>query len=75
MLMVETLRNKPEDRVYDSRWCHLNISMIYFYRSHNGPGVDSAANGNEYREKFMRVKVPMRNDDTLPSSCVDGLEV
>jgi hypothetical protein len=55
--MVEILRNKPGGRVLDSRWFHFNISIIYFYHCHNIPGVDSAANGNEYREKFMRVKV------------------
>jgi hypothetical protein len=55
--MFETLRNKPGGCVLDSRWFHLNISLIYFYRCHNSPEVDSAAYGNEYREKFMRVKV------------------
>ena len=29
---------------------------IKFYRSHYGPGVDSASNGNEYQEYFLGVK-------------------
>ena len=29
---------------------------IKFFRSHYGPGVDSASNRNEYQEHFLRVK-------------------
>jgi hypothetical protein len=29
---------------------------IKFFRSHYGPGVDSASNRNEYQEYFMGVK-------------------
>jgi len=29
---------------------------IKSFRSHYGPGVDSAANGNEYEEHFLGVK-------------------
>jgi hypothetical protein len=29
---------------------------IKSFRSHYGPGVDSASNGNEYQEYFLRVK-------------------
>ena len=29
---------------------------IKFFRSHYGPGVDSASNSNEYREYFLGVK-------------------
>ena len=29
---------------------------IKFFRSHYGPGVDSASNRNEYREYFLGVK-------------------
>ena len=29
---------------------------IKFFRSHYGPGVDSASNRNEYQEYFLRVK-------------------
>jgi len=30
---------------------------IKFFRSHYGPGVDSASNRNEYQECFLGVKV------------------
>ena len=30
---------------------------IESFRSHYGPGVDSASNGNEYQEYFLGVKV------------------
>ena len=30
---------------------------IKFFRSHYGPGVDSASNGNEYQGQFLGVKV------------------
>jgi len=29
---------------------------IKFFRSHYGPGVDSASNRNEYQEHFLEVK-------------------
>ena len=29
---------------------------IKFFRSHYGPGVDSASKGNEYQEYFLGVK-------------------
>ena len=46
--LVKTLLYKPEGRGFDSRLCHWNCSLIYFFRPHYGPGVDSAANRNEY---------------------------
>ena len=30
---------------------------IYSFRSHYGPGVDTASNRNEYQEHFLGVKV------------------
>jgi hypothetical protein len=39
--LVEALRYKPEGRGFDS------------FRSHYGPGVDSAPNRNEYQEYFL----------------------
>jgi len=38
------------------------VSLEFFidiksFRSHYGPGVDSASNGNEYQEHFLEVKV------------------
>jgi len=50
------------------------MSMEFFidiksFRSHYGPGVDSASNRNEYQEHFLRVKVAHRVRLTLPPSC------
>ena len=36
----------------DPSWCHWNFSLTYSFRSHYGPGVDSASNRNEYQEYF-----------------------
>ena len=38
------------------------VSLEFFidiksFRSHYGPGVDSASNGNEHQEHFLEVKV------------------
>ena len=53
--MVKALRYKPAGRGFDSRWCHWNFSVTSF-RSHYGPGVDSASNRNEYHVYFLAVK-------------------
>ena len=42
---------------------------IKSFRSHYGPGVDSASNRNEYQEYFLGVKHPVRKADNLPPSC------
>ena len=42
---------------------------IKSFRSHYGPGVDSASNRNEYQEYFLGVKRPVRKADNLPPSC------
>ena len=59
----------------DSRWCHWKFSLTSF-RSHDGPGVDSASNRNEYQEYFLGGKggccVGLT---TLPSSYTDCLEI
>jgi hypothetical protein len=36
-----------------ARW---NFSFTKSFRSHYGPGDDSASNRNEYQEHFLRVK-------------------
>ena len=51
------LRYKPEGRGFDSRRCHWNFSLTQSFRPHYGPGVDSAANRNEYQDYFLGVKV------------------
>ena len=55
--LVEALHYKPEGRGYDSRWCHWNFSLTKSFRSHYGPGVDSACNRNEYQDHFLGVKL------------------
>jgi hypothetical protein len=52
-LLVEALRYKPEDRVFDSRWCHWTFSWTSSFRPHYGPGDDSASKRNEYQEYFL----------------------
>jgi len=42
---------------------------IKSFRSHYGPGVDSASNRYEYQEYFLVVKRPVRKADNLPLSC------
>jgi hypothetical protein len=55
-VMVKKLLYKPVGRRFDSRWCHWNLSVTYSFRSHYGPGVDSASNRNECQVYFMGVK-------------------
>ena len=55
-IVVKALRYKPEGHGFDSRWCHWNVSVTYTFRSHYGPGVDSASNRNEYQVYFLGVK-------------------
>jgi len=54
--VIKALRYKLAGRGFDSRWCHWNFSVTYFFRSHYGPGVDLASNRNEYHLYFLGVK-------------------
>jgi hypothetical protein len=54
--LFEALRYKPEGRGFNSRWCHWNFSLTYFFWSQSVPGVDLASNRNEYQEYFLGVK-------------------
>jgi hypothetical protein len=54
--VVKALRYKPTGRGFDSRWCHWNFSVTKSFRSHYGPGVESASNRNEYQVYFLGVK-------------------
>jgi hypothetical protein len=54
--MVKTLRYKQAGRGFDFRCYHWNFSVIYSFRSHYGPGVDSVSNRNEYQVYFLWVK-------------------
>jgi len=51
--MVEVLCYKSEGRWFDP----IEIfTYMKSFRSHYGPGVDSASNRNEYQEYFLGVK-------------------
>jgi hypothetical protein len=54
--VVKVLSYKSEGRWFDSRRCHWIFPLTRFFRSHYGPGVDSASNRNEYQEYFLGVK-------------------
>ena len=54
--MVKVLCYKSEGRWFDPRKCHWNFSLTQPFRSHYGPGVDSASNRNEHQEDFLEVK-------------------
>jgi len=54
--LVEALCYKPEGHGFDSQWCQRNFSLTYAFRSHYGPGADSASNRYEYQEYFLGVK-------------------
>ena len=55
-VVVKALRYKPAGRGFDSRLCNWNFSVTQSFRSHCGPGVDSASNRNEYQVYFLGVK-------------------
>jgi len=56
--VVKVLRYKSEGCSFDPSWCHWNFFFdIKSFRSHYGPGVDSASNRNEYQEFILGVKV------------------
>jgi hypothetical protein len=48
--LVEALLFKPEVRWFDSRWCHWKFLLIYSFRPHYGPGVDSACHSTVFPE-------------------------
>jgi len=69
-IVVKALRYKPAGRGFDSRWCHWNFSVTKSFRSHCGPGVDSASNRNEYQVYFLGGKGGRcLRLTTLPPSC------
>jgi hypothetical protein len=73
---VEALRYVPEGRSFDSRWCHWNFSLTKLFRSHSGPGVDSASNRNGYQEYILGGKEGRCVGlTTLPPSYADCLEI
>ena len=54
--VAQWLRYKSEGHWFDPSWCHWNFSLTLSFRSHYGPGVDSASNRNEYQEYFLGIK-------------------
>ena len=53
--VVKVLCYISEGLWFDPSWCQFFIDIKSF-RSHYGPGVDSASNRNEYQEYFLGVK-------------------
>jgi hypothetical protein len=64
-VVFKALRYKPTGRGFVSCRCHSNFSVTYSFRSHYGPGVDSASNRNEYQVYFLGVKAAVRKADKL----------
>jgi hypothetical protein len=54
--VVEVLRSESEGLWFDSRLCNWNFLLTYSFRSHYGPGVDTASDRNEYQEHLLGVK-------------------
>jgi len=54
--VVKVLCYKSEGRWFDPSWCQWIFIHIKSFRSHYGPGVDSASNRNEYQDYFLGVK-------------------
>ena len=55
--VAKVLCYKSEGRFFDPSWCQWIFFIdIKSFRSHCGPGVDSASNRNDYREYFLGVK-------------------
>ena len=55
--MVKVLCYKSDGRWFDPKLVSLEFFIdIKSFRSHYGPGVDSASNRNEYQEHFLGVK-------------------
>jgi hypothetical protein len=74
--VVEALRYNLGGRGFNSRWCHCSFSLTKSFRSHYGPGVDSASNRNEYQEYFLGGKSGrFVGLTTLPPSCADFLKI
>ena len=52
--VFKVLCYKSEGRYFDSLRCFLTFFIyIKYFRSHYGPGVDSASNRNEYQKYFL----------------------
>jgi hypothetical protein len=54
--VVMVLCYKSEGRWFDPRCCHWNFPLILSFRSHYGPGEDSASSKNKYQDYFLGIK-------------------
>ena len=54
--VTKVLCYNSEGLWFDPSWCHRIFIDIKSFRSHYGPGVDSAFNRNEYQVYFLGVK-------------------
>ena len=71
--LVQALCYESEGRRFDSWWRHWNFSLTWSFWPHNGPGIDSASNRNEYQEYFLGVKAA--GAYCWLHSCADCLEI
>jgi hypothetical protein len=67
--LVEALCYKPEGRRIESRWGGF-FQFTWSFQPHYGPGVNSAANRNEYQEYSWEVKGGRRVSLTTLSVCL-----
>jgi hypothetical protein len=54
--LVESLRYKPESRLFDFRWGHSDFLLTQFFHPHYDPRVDSVSNIKEYQGNLLGVK-------------------
>jgi hypothetical protein len=73
--LAEAICYNLESQWFGSRWCRWNISTSTSFRSHYGPGFDSASNRNEYQEYFLWGTGDRCVGLTLPPSHADCLEI
>jgi hypothetical protein len=55
-ICIEALRYKSEGRGFDSRYCHWNISLIWFFRPHVALGLSRPLSEMSTRNIFLGVK-------------------
>jgi hypothetical protein len=48
-IVIKALHYKLAGHGFNSQLCHWNFSVTSSFRTHYGPGVDSASSRNEYQ--------------------------